>query len=127
MRRWLNIIATLGMAVLLGLALACGGEESPAPAGDSGTTSSGSAETLGSREASGGSAGVFRRLWQEPPTLDPHEAGDTASAGVLVEIFSGLVALNTALQVVPDLSERLGRERGRQDLHLLLAPGSQVP
>ena len=106
MRRWLNITAALGLAVLLGLALACGGEESPAPAGDTGTTSSGSAETLGSRETTGGSAGVFRRLWQEPPTLDPHEAGDTASAGVLVEIFSGLVALNTALQVVPDLSER---------------------
>ena len=106
MRRWLNITAMLGLAVILGLALACGSDDPPAPAGDSGTTSSGSAETLGSREASGGSAGVFRRLWQEPPTLDPHEAGDTASAGVLVEIFSGLVALNTALQVVPDLSER---------------------
>ena len=127
MRRWLNITATLGMAVLLGLALACGGEDPPAPAGDSGTTSSGSAETLGSREASGGSAGVFRRLWQEPPTLDPHEAGDTASAGVLVEIYSGLVALNTALQVVPDLSERWDVSEDGKTYTFYLRPERQVP
>lgn len=49
--------------------------------------------------------GVFRRLWADPPTLDPHLVTDTTSAGIVVEIFSGLVALNTDLQLVPDLAE----------------------
>ena len=50
--------------------------------------------------------GVLRRLWSDPPTLDPHLSGDTTSAGVVVEIYSGLVALNTELQLVPDIAER---------------------
>ena len=44
-------------------------------------------------------SGVFRRLWSDPPTLDPHLTGDTTSAGVVVEIFSGLVALDTELKL----------------------------
>ena len=83
---------------LVTVAVACGGEEEAAP----GTASSGEGLTPGGGER----AGVFRRLWQEPPTLDPHEAGDTASAGIIVEVFSGLVALNTSLQVGPELAER---------------------
>ncbi len=51
------------------------------------------------------SGGVFRRLWADPPTLDPHLSTDTTSAGLVVEIFSGLVALNTDLQLVPDIAE----------------------
>ena len=50
--------------------------------------------------------GVLRRLWSDPPTLDPHLSGDTTSAGVVVEIYSGLVALNTDLQLVPDVADR---------------------
>ncbi|MBM3949328.1 MAG: hypothetical protein FJ312_08870, partial [SAR202 cluster bacterium] len=49
--------------------------------------------------------GVFRRLWADPPTLDPALVTDTTSAGVIVEIFSGLVTINTDLQLVPDLAE----------------------
>ncbi len=58
-------------------------------------------------ETSGGQVrgGIFRRLWADPPTLDPHLTTDTTSAGVVVEIFSGLVALNTDLQLVPDIAE----------------------
>ena len=52
------------------------------------------------------SGGVLRRLWSDPPTLDPHLSGDTTSAGVVVEIYSGLVALNTDLQLVPDVADR---------------------
>ena len=60
-----------------------------------------------SQEASGEamSGGVFRRLWSDPPTLDPHLSSDTTSAGIVVEIYSGLVALNTDLQLVPDIAE----------------------
>ncbi len=98
MRRWLNITLLIATLVVVGLAVACGGEGETS----SGGSSSGEAET----RSGGGSDNVFRRLWQEPPTLDPHEAGDVTSAGVLVEVFSGLVALNTSLQVTPDLAER---------------------
>lgn len=44
-------------------------------------------------------------LWTEPPTLDPHLATDTTSAGIVVEVFSGLVRLNPDLQIRPDLAE----------------------
>ena len=49
--------------------------------------------------------GVFHRLWSDPPTLDPHLTTDTTSSGVVVEVFSGLVTMNTDLQLVPDIAE----------------------
>ena len=49
--------------------------------------------------------GVFRRLWADPPTLDPHLTSDTTSAGIVVEIFSGLVSLSTDLALIPDIAE----------------------
>ena len=74
--------------------------ESPAPSAAKVETSS---ETASKEVVSGG---VFRRLWADPPTLDPHLVTDTTSAGLVVELFSGLVALNTDLQLVPDIAER---------------------
>ena len=44
-------------------------------------------------------------LGDEPPTLDPALAGDATSSGYIVEIFGGLVTLNTDLEVVPDIAE----------------------
>lgn len=55
-----------------------------------------------SKQKSGG--GTFRRLWSDPPTLDPHLTKDTTSAGIVVEIFSGLVGLSTELELVADLA-----------------------
>ena len=52
------------------------------------------------------SGGLFRRIWSDPPTLDPHLTSDTTSAGLVVELFSGLVAINTDLELVPDIAER---------------------
>lgn len=52
------------------------------------------------------SGGTFTRLWADPPTLDPHLTSDTTSAGLVVEIFSGLVALDTDLRIIPDIAER---------------------
>ena len=49
--------------------------------------------------------GCSAGLWSDPPTLDPHLSSDTTSAGIVVEIFSGLVALNTDLQLVPDIAD----------------------
>ena len=60
-------------------------------------------DTTEEKEQPGG--GVFRRLWADPPTLDPHLTGDTTSAGVVVEIFSGLVSINTDLELVPDIAQ----------------------
>lgn len=56
-------------------------------------------------EVEEGTGGVFRRLWSDPPTLDPHLTTDTTSSGVVVELFSGLVTMNTDLQLVPDIAE----------------------
>ena len=49
--------------------------------------------------------GILKRLWSDPPTLDPHLTSDTTSSGIVVEIFSGLVTLNADLQLIPDLAE----------------------
>jgi len=41
----------------------------------------------------------------DPPTLDPHLSGDATSAVYVVEIFSGLVAYDINLNLVPDIAE----------------------
>ncbi len=41
----------------------------------------------------------------DPPTLDPHLSGDATSAVYVVEIFSGLVAYDIDLNLVPDIAE----------------------
>ncbi len=40
-----------------------------------------------------------------PPTLDPHLSGDATSATYVVEIFSGLVAYDPDLSLIPDIAE----------------------
>ena len=69
-----------------------------APAAPQGTPFASAARAFGgaspTREAGAAlteptSGGTFRRLWADPPTLDPHLTSDTTSAGVVVEIFSG--------------------------------------
>ncbi len=49
--------------------------------------------------------GVLRRLWSDPPTLDPHLSSDTTSSGIVVEIHSGLITLNSQLEIIPDIAE----------------------
>lgn len=71
---------------------------------DKGDTVSSSESSIGSLVDSP-SGGAFRRLWADPPTLDPHLTSDTTSAGIVVEVFSGLVALDTDLNLVPDIAE----------------------
>ena len=53
--------------------------------------------------------GIFRRLWSDPPTLDPHLTSDTTSAFLVVEIHAGLVSLSPDLVLVPDIAERWER------------------
>ncbi len=47
-------------------------------------------ETAGDDRRSGG---VFRRLWADPPTMDPALVTDGTSYDVVIELFSGLVKL----------------------------------
>ena len=49
--------------------------------------------------------GTLKRLWSDPPTLDPHLVTDTTSAGLVVEMFSGLVSIDSNLETIPDLAE----------------------
>ena len=49
--------------------------------------------------------GRFVRLFVDPPTLDPHLTTDATSAQIIVEVFGGLVTIDSKLNVVPDLAE----------------------
>lgn len=49
---------------------------------------------------------TLRLFGDMPTTLDPALAQDVTSAAYIVEIFSGLVTLDTSLEVVPDIAER---------------------
>ena len=120
MRRLLIVIVAL-MAMA---AVACGGdaEETPTPtpttepeavAVDTSTTADAETEEPVTQMQPGQvpasdapQGGVFRRMWSDPPTLDPALVTDTTSAGVVVEVFSGLVALDTDLKLIPDVAER---------------------
>ena len=48
---------------------------------------------------------VFVLPGGEPPTLDPHLSGDATSAEYVVEIFSGLMAYDRDLNLIPDVAE----------------------
>ena len=69
-------------------------------------------EKINSESTVSESTAVFRRFWSDPPTLDPHLTSDTTSAGIVVEVFSGLVSLNTDLQIIPDIAENWTIENG---------------
>ena len=105
MKRWLKAFRTFAVIGLVSAITACTGEAG-SPLDLQANPTSNSPLTLGSEALHTGPGGVFRRLWNEPPTLDPHQVGDVDSAGVLVEVFSGLVTLSTDLKVEPDLAER---------------------
>ena len=107
-----NLIINGVLAVFLMIAVtSCGNEESSNS--DLNTTSDSdkkiapklleqkNSDSLGSQEK----GGVLKRLWADPATLDPHLVTDTTSAGLVVELFSGLVSLNSSLEIVPELAE----------------------
>ena len=49
--------------------------------------------------------GVFKRLFSDPATLDPHLTTDATSATIVVEVFGGLVTINPDLEITADLAE----------------------
>jgi ABC-type transport system substrate-binding protein len=96
------LLAGLALAVVAVIAAGCGSDDDSSSGGGA---SPSSASDLPPPSASAPAGSVFRRLWTDPPTLDPHQVSDVASAGILVEIYSGLVTLSTDLTVEPDLAE----------------------
>ena len=51
--------------------------------------------------------GTMVRLGADPPTLDPHMTTDATSATYIIEVFGGLVTIDTNLNIVPDLADGL--------------------
>ena len=96
------------LAAIFGILLiaACSGSsgESGGQDNDAAISSTEAAEAgLGLGQAS--SSGRLVRLYVDPPTLDPHITTDATSAQIIVELFGGLVTIDTDLNVVPDLAE----------------------
>ena len=109
--KWILLVVFVLAAFV---AVACGSDSSevselpteptPVPAEPTATAPPSAEQQPPASEPSTG--GVFRRQWADPPTLDPHLTTDTTSSFVVVELFSGLVTLNTDLELVPDIAER---------------------
>ena len=109
---WKPLLLTFGLLFLLA---ACSGSSVGNGNGSSGESSEGAAPT--SAAASDGSAGESTdtgepleggrlvRLFIDPPTLDPHLTTDATSATIIVEVFGGLMTIDSDLNVVPDLAE----------------------
>ena len=111
----------IGIFLMLTAAAACGGtddgssepslSEEPAPTATATTAPAGDAAAA--QEApEPTSGGVFRRNWSDPPTLDPHLTSDTRSAGIVVEVFSGLMTYDTNLDLVPDIAKDISIDDG---------------
>ncbi|MCI0777317.1 MAG: peptide ABC transporter substrate-binding protein [Chloroflexi bacterium] len=96
----LGVMAALvvGVGVLVVILVATGGD-------DDGTT-----QTQETPADDGGSEGELRLIGPEPITLDPHTIQDAASAIYVVEIFGGLLTLDTDLAIQPDLAAEIPTE-----------------
>lgn len=72
------------------------------------TTSSGTGTTTtksGNTTAVPNGTAVLNLYGEDPLTLDPATSGDAASHDFILSIFSGLVALDSNLQPVPDIAQ----------------------
>ncbi|MEX0749862.1 MAG: peptide ABC transporter substrate-binding protein, partial [Dehalococcoidia bacterium] len=110
-------LGIVGVAAVLVLALAgflvlvvAGGDDDD----DGSTTSGQNGEEPGNDDGDGDddgddsepASGELRLRGEDPLVLDPAIAQDAGSANYIVEIFSGLVRLDTNLDVQPDVAER---------------------
>ena len=112
---WKSLLLTFGV---LFLAAACSGSSGGDSNGSPGESTEAASPT--SAPASNGNAGEspgtgepldggrFVRLFVDPPTLDPHLTTDATSATIIVEVFGGLMTIDSNLQVVNDLAEDWG-------------------
>ena len=91
-----NPRAWLSLALCLLLLTGCVGTEATAPPP--------TAPTAPLPEGAGGTL-IMTLGPRDPTTLDPALAGDVTSAFVIRQLFSGLVRLDAAMEVQPDLAE----------------------
>ena len=89
----------------------------PAP-GETAAPTAQPTEAAGEEPRAERQRGTLRRLFSDPPTLDPHLTTDATSATVIIEVFGGLVTISPDLRIVPDSGRTVGRERRRAGLHL---------
>ena len=95
--KWYHAIVLLAVGAIA--LAACDVEE------ERGSTPGAASDSPAASESTPPEGDVFRRTFQDPPTLDPHHASDTTSSAIVVELFSGLVTINLDLQLAPDLAE----------------------
>lgn len=101
-----------GVAAVLVLALAgillivAGGGDDGDKTADGGDNTPSASQTEDSGDDTPAGEGELRIRGADPLFLDPAVAQDADSAFYIVEIFSGLVRLDTDLKVQPDLAER---------------------
>ena len=105
---WKTLLLAFG---LLFLVAACSGSSDGESAGSTAESPEPTAESSGQTSSSSSGSGEpleggrFVRLYVDPPTLDPHLTTDATSAQLIVEVFGGLVTIDTDLNVVADLAE----------------------
>ena len=105
------------LAAIFGIFLiaACSGSSGATPEPDSSAAAGqdSAVEAVSQTEAPGAATGLGQqvgggrlvRLYVDPPTLDPHITTDATSAQIIVELFGGLVTIDTDLNIVADLAE----------------------
>ena len=91
----------IALVVVLFVVAGGGGDKNGAKA-----ASGSSSPTAGAKASGTPSSGELRVRGTDPLFLDPAVAQDAESATYIVEIFSGLVRLDTDLKIQPDLAER---------------------
>ena len=71
--------------------------------------------------------GVFRRLWADPPTLDPALVTDGTSYAIVIELFSGLVKLTGESDdpIAMDLAESYSVSNGGKTYKFILRDDSK--
>ena len=106
---WKTLLLAFGMLFLVA---ACSGSSSTESKTSSTEKPEATATSSGASEASDAiddgeplDGGRFVRLFVDPPTLDPHLTTDATSAQIIVEVFGGLVTIDSELNVVADLAE----------------------
>ncbi len=103
------VFALVFVGLAIGLVAGLGGKASPDGPSPPAQTPSGNPDGTplpGGGSPAAPSTGELRILGADPPTLDPHLAGDVDSATYIVEVFSGLVTLDRDLKVVPDIAAK---------------------
>lgn len=105
---WKTLLLAFGMLFLVAACSGSSGSESTESNTEQpeATASSSAPETSDAKDDGEPlDGGRFVRLFVDPPTLDPHLTTDATSAQIIVEVFGGLVTIDSELNVVADLAE----------------------